>query len=266
MAKHYTAEQDAIIKEQYPKIGIKVAKLLPDHDEKSIIYRAKRLGCHSSSNSGKGESWTDEEVKILRDNFPKMGTTVVCLLPNRTCHAVANKAQLMGIRAPGNRHIYNKPNNKASKETGWTRAEDRIIIKTCYDYVNNKLKYNDEIIELLPDRNVDEIRLRVANLAKYRNSILGGYPINVYIAITGGHKNYIHIGPRFAELVEAAFTAIRSNSNKPEVAEKIVKALELHYKFGMSIVDVAAELEISDESAKWLLDNGLKFLKQALKK
>lgn len=259
MAKHYTAEQDAIIKEQYPKIGIKVAKLLPDHDEKSVIYRAKRLGCHTNT-TGHGESWREDELEILRNNFSKMGTTVICLLPNRTCRAIINKAHEMGITSP----LVKMDNN--CKSGKWSRAEDRVIIRTCYDYVNNTLKYDDRLLDLLPDRSEGDIRLRVTNLAKYRNGILGGYPINVYIAITGSHKNYPDFCAQFADLVEAAFTAIRSNSNKPEIAKKIVEALELHYKFGMDIVDVAAELDVSNDSARWLLNTGLKFLKQALKK
>ena len=44
MAKHYTEEQDDIIRKYYPTIGVKVLDMLPDHDEKSVIYRAKKLG------------------------------------------------------------------------------------------------------------------------------------------------------------------------------------------------------------------------------
>ena len=258
MAKHYTEEQDDIIRKYYPTIGVKVLDMLPDHDEKSVIYRAKKLGCHSNANHTRGEMWTKEEEEVLKYNYTKMGSAIVCLLPNRSLQAIANKAQHMGIRPPG----YKSTKSKSE----WTRAEDRIIIKHCYDYISNKLTFDDSVLEHLPNRSEDDIRLRVASLAKYRNSILGGYPINIYISITGSHKNYISIAPCFINLVEAAFVAIKTNSNKPKIAEKIVNALELHYKFGMDVVDIAEELGINEDGAKWLLNTGNKFMSNALVK
>lgn len=263
MSKHYTAEQDAIIKDKYPKIGIGVAELIPEHDEKSIVYRAKRLGCHTNANHTKGEIWSEEELEVMRNNFSKMGNEIVCLLPNRTLQAIINKAQHMGIRPPVWKSAKNKSEGNA---TVWSRAEDRIIIKACYDYMSNKVKYDDILLELLPNRSECEIKLRVANLAKYRNTILGGYPINVYITITGSHNNYIEIAHQFADLVEAAFTAIRNNSNNPKVANKIAEALELYYKYGMDVNDIAEEMNISKDAAQWAVNTGIKFLKQALKK
>lgn len=264
MGKHYTPEQDAIIKDKYPKIGIGVAELIPEHDEKSIIYRAKRLGCHVNANHTRGENWSEEELEVMRNNFSKMGTEIVCLLPNRTLQAIMNKAQHMGIRSPSYNTTKSDHNESSIEE--WSKAEDRIIIKTCYDYMENKLVYSDDLLDLLPNRDESSIRLRVANLAKYRNGILGGYPINVYITIMGSHKNYCRVNLIFADLVESAFVAIKTNSDNPKIAEKIVEALELHYKFGMDVTDIAEELNIKEDSAKWLLNTGAKFMRQALLK
>lgn len=258
MGKHYTPQEDAIIMDNYPNIGIDVMKLLPDRDAKSIMHRANQLGCYRQRRN-KVEAWSDKEIEVLRNNFTSMGTSIVCLLPNRSLYAIRNKAQMMGILPHGRHTGGTKPND-------WSRAEDRIIIKTCYDYIENKLKYDDKLLNLLPDRRESDIRLRVANLSKYRNGICGGYPINVYIATTGSYKGYESIGMAFDDLVEVTLTAIKTNSNKPEVAEYIVRALDLHYKFGMDIIDISEELNVSEDTAKWLLNAGTRFLKQALKK
>lgn len=257
MARHYTEEEDAIIMEKYPTIGVKVAELLPDRDIKSIALRAKHLG-YSKQDHAKGDTWTDEEVELLRKNFTKMGSTIVCLFPNRTLAAIRNKAQMIGIPP---HYQYTD-----SSDPNWSRAEDRIIIKACYSHTENRIRYDDRLLELLPDKDEDSIRRRVANLAKYRNGILGGYPINVYIEITGSYKGYESVNNVFEDLVESALTAIRTNSNKPNVARLITEAFELHYKFGMSTLDISEELNVSEDTAKWLLSNGIKFINQALLK
>lgn len=250
MAPHYTKLDDQRIADNFPIMGNEVATLFPDRTRESVLSRARRLGFNTANRRTKGDCWTEDEIKILRDNFTKMGSDVISMLPGRSRQSINNKAQMLHIPSPNS----------------WSREEDRIIVKACYDYTNGTFEYSDTLPDLLPNRSENSIRLRVHNLAKHRTSVLGGYPINAYIAITGSHKGYDKIDHKFYDLMEAAFDAIKTNSNNRKVAEAIVKALELHYKLGMDIIDVAAELNVSNNTARWLLNTGLKFLKQALKK
>lgn len=247
MGKHFTQyspEEDKIITDNFSKMGRDVYKLLPDRTRESVLNRAKRLGFYAPPVNK--NAWTQAEIDILRKHYNKMGGDVHKLLPNRNKPSIHNKAHMLGIPCPSN----------------WPREEDRIIVKTCYDYTTATFEYDNSILGLLPNRSEDEIKSRILYLAEHRTCI--GYPINAYIAIKGTYKGYNKVSDIFYEMMDAVFDAIRNNTNNLKVGEKIVEALELHYKLGFDIVDVAAELNISTDMARWLINNGIRFMKQAL--
>lgn len=244
--RRYNAKDDEIIMKNFPTMGRNVTALFPDRSPWSVISRCRTLGLTIPTKPN--NAWTDDEIKILRENYTKMGGDIVRLIPRHSRQSVVNKAQVLKIPSPSD----------------WSREEDRIIVKTCYDPAGGMFNYTDDLIDLLPDREMQSITARVGYLEKHHTSIAGGYPINVYMAINGKFEGYSRIGNEFYDIMERILNAIKNNTSadKPHIGPKIVEAMELHYKLGFDVADVAAEMGISEDSVRWLLSYGIKFAKQ----
>ena len=83
--------------------------------------------------------WTEEEDKIIIDNYPTMGRDVYKLLPGRSKNSCCYRASLLGCS-------YNK--------SKWSEEEDKIL-KKFYPSMGTK------VCELLPNKNYNSCRNRV---------------------------------------------------------------------------------------------------------
>lgn len=85
-----------VLREYYPKIGVRVVELLPGRTPRSISAKAQALGLHKNSDAveplGPLE-WTEEELEILRGKFDELGPAIVELLPHRTWSAIKTAKQ-----------------------------------------------------------------------------------------------------------------------------------------------------------------------------
>ena len=90
--RRWTAEEDQIIKEYYPIIGLNVNTMLYNRSSNACTARAFKLGISSYN-----KQWTAEEDRILQENYPTMGQEVYKLLPNRTASQCCYRAYVLNI-------------------------------------------------------------------------------------------------------------------------------------------------------------------------
>lgn len=137
--------------------------------------------------------WTDEEIKILKDNYSKSTKEEICkLLPNRKYGNIKTKASKLGIKKDyyywteheidilkrfyssdctideivhklGDKYSYGAVQNKANKlglrrREFWSEEEDKILID------NYEVKLLDDVMKLLPNRSRHGIIERVIKL------------------------------------------------------------------------------------------------------
>lgn len=137
--------------------------------------------------------WTDEEIKILKDNYAKCTKEEICrLLPNRKYANIKTKAWKLGIKKEswywtkdevdilknlynsdcpieeimhklGNKYSYSAVQTKAHKlglrrREMWSKEEDEILID------NYEVMLLDDVMKLLPNRSRHGIIERVIRL------------------------------------------------------------------------------------------------------
>lgn len=114
--QHWTEKEDALLREQYPQIGLKVTEMLPDRTYNAIRGRIQALGLLCK----KRASWTPEEIDILRKWYPVNPNEAAKRLPNHTIGSCSVKATHLGITqkeyAPA-----------PAKKSAWTAHEDNIL-------------------------------------------------------------------------------------------------------------------------------------------
>lgn len=93
---HWSSQEEEVLRNEYARgEGIShVMTLLPGRTRKTIFQKARMLGITS------GRSWTEEECRILAENYPIKGGAMEGL-PNRTPEAIKIKASYLGIRFTG---------------------------------------------------------------------------------------------------------------------------------------------------------------------
>lgn len=100
---------DKVIIENYSSHGKRVLELLPHMTENQVKHRAKQLGLFFNNNE-----WTEEEKKILRDNYNNLSIEeVMKKLPNRNRNAIISFACKMGITS--------------DRSVKWSREEDEML-------------------------------------------------------------------------------------------------------------------------------------------
>lgn len=92
--KYWTKEEEAILKEYYPKEGIAVKKRLDDKDELSIRNKVRHMQLNGPINK-----WEDEEVETLIKYYPIEGGKVKDRLPNKTMANIYYKASLLKLKS-----------------------------------------------------------------------------------------------------------------------------------------------------------------------
>lgn len=100
MAKPWTAEELAIMKQRYPKEGASDALVKTlNRTKQAIHFKAQQVGLRNV----KRKRFTDEDIEILRERYPNEGASKdIQKLLGRSATTIKNKAHLLGI--PGTRH------------------------------------------------------------------------------------------------------------------------------------------------------------------
>jgi len=90
-----------ILKEHYPQLGRRTAKLLPGRTEAACGGMAKKLGLTKKGRVFSDKTpWTEDEIHVLREAYPKSGvSSVQKLLPHRSSSACSNMAIRLGLTA-----------------------------------------------------------------------------------------------------------------------------------------------------------------------
>lgn len=109
--KHWTPEEDDILKKYYQSEKGKVATRLPGRSPQLCSQRAMMLGLSTPQ-----QEWSDDELQILKKYYPEEGSAVYKRLPDRTPGACISQARRIKLRK--NKHITHVP---------WTEEEDAII-------------------------------------------------------------------------------------------------------------------------------------------
>lgn len=107
----WTDEEVDLLKKVYADLSNKeLLEMFPRFDIRRIRNKARRLGLEKTDEAKEkdkqeriekliGDSiWTDEEIRILKENYEVMGAKgLMKLLPNRTRMAIATKALKLGL-------------------------------------------------------------------------------------------------------------------------------------------------------------------------
>lgn len=237
--KYFTEEEDAIIRENYPKMRKDICKLFPERSAGSVLARAKKLGLRTG---GKETKWTTEEDQILKDNYPTMGDKVKTLLPHRSANAIAVRVSKLHLNTV----------------SSWTREEDSILREA-------NLAYSDDLLFKLPDRKKKDIERRISYLQKKASKNVE-YPLNVFIRIYGTYNGYDNVYSYFEDRLQSIYTELANNPKYPEMGSKVSSVLIMYFKEHMDLGDIAFEMKISDKEVKDLLTRGIIILKRILLK
>lgn len=98
-----------------------LSKLLPNKTYDSITTKAQKLGLKTR------EYWSDDEVKILIENYPKVSVDEICkMLPNRTRGTIIMKANSLHILNSVKFH----DNEIQFIKDNWMTTGDKEIAKT----------------------------------------------------------------------------------------------------------------------------------------
>ena len=113
---NWTAKDDALLREEYPKIGLKVAELFPERTYNSVRGRIQALGLVR----GKKSEWTPKELEILCEWYPINPKEAVKRLPNHSMGSCSVKATHLGIAKA-------ESAPEPAKKSAWTSQEDAIL-------------------------------------------------------------------------------------------------------------------------------------------
>jgi superfamily II DNA or RNA helicase len=149
----WTSEEDQLLRDNYAEMGAEVSALFPGRTRKAVTIRVWVLGLQKRKTEAnrerlaeqaiereEGTSWTDEEIRILKENYPEMGMDVQRLLAGRSARAVLAKVRALHL----------------DKGRKWTREEDLFLRKNYQEYGISKIS------DLMPGRT----RRSIANRAK----------------------------------------------------------------------------------------------------
>lgn len=142
--KKYTQEELDFIKNNFSEMDIQD---IADELGRSInAIRSITFKMGLTDSDKKQNTWTDEEIAIIKEYFPTEGINVKERLPNRSIPAIYSEASHLGVAL--------KKRNKTSSNSEWTEEEDEIIKKY---YINESV---EKCCELLPNRSRQAIIMR----------------------------------------------------------------------------------------------------------
>ncbi|CNI02623.1 Uncharacterised protein [Yersinia kristensenii] len=154
-AGSWTEEEKAVLRTHYADgAGIAyVQTQLPGRAKHSITEKARDMGITSARN------WHPDEVRILTQFYPKMGTKVVQKLPRRSVESIKIKASQLGLK-------YTKLKVRETPVQRWTDDEWRLLEKNLH-------LFPSEMTVLFPNRTKLAIEKAKERLRK-RNNMPGG--------------------------------------------------------------------------------------------
>ena len=119
--RQWTEEEDEICRKYYPSEGSSINKRLHGRTRQACRLRARFLGISSNKEVRymRSNSWTPEEIEILKKYYPEEGARVVKRLPNRTATNCTSKASELKIRSTGAKKEYAR----------WTKEDNEILRK-----------------------------------------------------------------------------------------------------------------------------------------
>ena len=168
----WTEEEDQILLDNYEKLGGDVSKLLVGRTDKDCRGRARYLGVKSPRAYDK---WTDAEIEILKQWYPKIGSNV-CEKLNKSRSACMHKAIKLNLKYD---------------DRPWTEEEDKLLYEKYP-------KIGRGVSEFLANRSISAIRSRAALFGiKYINS--GTWTEEEDRIII---DNYPELGGKVAELLD----------------------------------------------------------------
>lgn len=196
--KHWTKEEDDIIKQYYPEESSNVSRRLPGRSKKSCTSRAKKLGVKSNFKE-RMIFWTEEMVQVLKDFYPSKGPDYCAEKLGINKSTVKDKARNLKIKFINpdniwseeednillkyypieNRESFKRLNNRSHNEcvyrikqlekihniklrsprNSWTKEEEELLIKN-YNSVENK----QELTTLFPNRTISSIKTKYRTL------------------------------------------------------------------------------------------------------
>ena len=94
----WTAEEDNILRDYFPSMGMGVSELLPHREVSAIVRRAKKIGADEEST--RIRHLTDEQEKLLRELYPSIGDAVQHYLPAFSLNAIHVYVMALVIPSP----------------------------------------------------------------------------------------------------------------------------------------------------------------------
>lgn len=94
----WTADEVAILKKHYPLIGIGIKKYLPHKTDNQIISAANKRGLFRGGRGRTSILFTDEERKILKKYYPKIGIEVRDHLAGKQDYQIVAEAGRLGLK------------------------------------------------------------------------------------------------------------------------------------------------------------------------
>jgi len=121
--KKWTVEEDNYLIENYKKIEPKEISINLNRSMSSIHGRAKQLNIKIKPD------WSDEEIRILKDNYSKCSNyELLSLLPNRTLGSIRYKVNDLDIYYNKyNIHMWSEKDIEDLKELYWNSSQEVML-------------------------------------------------------------------------------------------------------------------------------------------
>lgn len=219
--------------------------------------------------------FTEEEDKIIIDNYVKFGLAKVCeLIPDRSQVSIQQRAKRLGVVVTRSKDggtsskAVKQPipplKKRTPKPKEWSKEEDYQIRK-------HDMNISEELIEVLPGRSVAAIEKRIQQLTnrKYVSSeqyTYVSYPLNVYVDVYGTYLGYDKSHSNFEEMIDRSMhNIIRANPSKPKLAKAMTRAFNMRYRDHLPSYDISRELGLQhEESVDKLCAQVLTILKRTM--
>lgn len=142
---HWSRQEEEVLRNEYARgEGIShVMTRLPGRTKKTIYQKARMPGITS------GRGWTQEECRILAENYPSKGMSMG-ELPDRTPEAIKTKVSPLGVRFTGDDPSGSRP---------WIEVEKSLLEENLGRYIT-------ELYPLFPDRSPRAIQYARGRMIK----------------------------------------------------------------------------------------------------
>ena len=152
MARHWTQEEDKILKDNKHLNALEISKLLPpDRDRGSVYQRSYLLGV--KINVHDNHAYTKEEVIVLKENCQNGMKVLLGLLPGRTPVSIRSKARSLRLKIA--RPKKSKKSLQRQRESNIYRGWSKVDLE-----VMKSMGHSLSLVELsilIPTKSINEI-------------------------------------------------------------------------------------------------------------